>query len=91
MEIKTKVGRPKKPNKKRPVNLTVDEEALTKGKRAAEHLNKSLSQFTEDMWVDLHDNFFGIDKSPEAMLKHFKKQMGDMAEIYKNKLEGDKK
>ena len=80
-----KKGRPKGEKKER-INLTISKEALDKGKKTARHLNKSLSGFTENAYQDLHDNFFGLDKNPEQMLKHFQKQIKDMEDVYKNKL-----
>lgn len=84
------MARPKKQQTKERVNLTIDKEPLEKGKRTANHLKKSLSEFTQDMYVDLHDNFFGLDKDPQKMLKHFKNQISNMETIYKKNLEGKK-
>ena len=88
-ETKENRGRPKSPQKKKPLNLSISEEGIDKGRKTAEHLNKSLSQFTEDMYFDLHDNFFGLNEKPEEMLKHFKKQIKDMEDIYKSKLKSE--
>ncbi len=77
--------------KKKRIDLSVHPVAWEKGKETAKELKKSLSQYTEDMWIDMNENFFGLSKNPGERLKHFKKQIKDMEEVYKNKLHEEKK
>lgn len=47
-----KLGRPKIENKKVQLNLSLDEEAIKKGRIIAKKLNKSLSEFTQDVYLE---------------------------------------
>ncbi len=80
------MARPKQYENKKPVNLTISEEAIQKGKDTARALKKSLSQFTEDMYEDMHNNIFKPQLSPEEKLKDIEGQIN----MLKKQLKGGK-
>ena len=84
------MARPKSKVKKQQVNLSLDKEKLVKGKRTANFLKKSLSQFTEDMYVDIHDNFFGLGKDPKERIKQIEQQVKELSKVIIKMGEKDK-
>lgn len=60
---------------KEKINLTISKDALEKGKKVAVKENKSLSQFTEDMYVGVHNDYFGIIENPMEKLKEVEKRI----------------
>ena len=80
---KTK-GRPKGELKQK-ITLSISPEKLEKGRKTAQHLNKSLSKFTEDIYVDIHNNFFESQSTPEQRLKKIEKQIQEFKELDKLK------
>ena len=87
-----KRGRPKTAENKGKITLSIDRDAISKAKQTAETLKKSLSQYTEDVYVDMHDSFFGLTKTPEERMKKIQRQLDEIQKVYTSKIksEGDK-
>ena len=79
-----KRGRPKTAQNKERIGLSIDKDALVKAKETAKILKKTLSQYTEDIYNDMHDSFFGLSKTPEQKILQIQQQLNEIQDIYKN-------
>ena len=82
-----KMGRPKGDLKEK-ITLSIRPNSLEKGRKLCIHLKKSLSGLTEDLYDDMHDNFFELQLTPEEKMEKIERTMQDLKNELKNKKEG---
>lgn len=84
------MARPKSRKTKIRVNLTMKEEIVEKGKEIADMKNKSLSEFTEDMYIIAHDKVHGMLENPMKELKRMQEELSELGKKFKKREETKK-
>lgn len=86
------MARPKTSNNKIKVNMSLEEEAIKKGREVAEKAGLSLSALTEQCYKNAHDRLFRILENPVEGFERLQKEMDIMKEQFiKSQLKGEEK